>query len=102
MLLLLVRLLTEEQLHHERDDVSYGSDPGAKPNNAAPAKMVESDELRLVPPSSSSTTQPTSATSDANWNFAQTFSASEWVDTVKRWGGANVWTGLRDDRQIYA
>ena len=113
MLLLLVRLLTEEQLQHEwRAAVSDGeSDLTGTPDSPNGGRGIlsraESEMLfpsRVSPDLFSAADNSDLASSHTNGvdgaegtesTEGRPFLAKEWVDVVMRWGGANVWSGLR-------
>lgn len=84
MLLVLVRMLTEEQLHYDAQKDQLANDE------------IESEKIL---PAGSSSSGPARQSSEADEYDAdishRSFCAEEWVDIVERWGGANVWTGLR-------
>jgi hypothetical protein len=106
MLLLLVRLLTEEQLQHERE-AAYAADGGTDEDEVRqgpPASPLSSDadqrggvrgKAELLVPGSSSSGASDIDSREPNQVDFNSFSATEWIDVVRRWGGANVWTGLR-------
>lgn len=79
MLLVLIRMLTEEQLHHERAAAAVGGRDNDSQRDQLADDRTENDHLLPAP----------------NDVPDRSFSASEWVAVVERWGGANVWTGLR-------
>ena len=106
MLLLLVRVLTEEQLQHEWHAAVSEGGPDLTGTPDSHNIMSRADDEMLFPSrvspdlfspadQSDPTLSHTSEDGEAADSTDRPFLAKEWVDVVMRWGGANVWSGLR-------
>jgi hypothetical protein len=95
MLLVLVRMLTEEQLHYKQNTADTDRRDAGAQNDQLAHDETESENILPVPSSSSSTVQASDVDPHDADVSSRSYSAKDWVDIVERWGGANVWTGLR-------
>ena len=99
MLLVLIRMLTAEQMQHERKPASMDR-RGADAQDRLANDETTTENILPVPSSSGATLQASDVDGHEVDAPSRSFSTKEWADIVERWGGANVWAGLRSRDKV--